>query len=654
MTHDCFDDVFRLRTLAEVQASDAGWLFKLRTPDRQADADRSGLWWLDRQRRLKRLTGESTSAFGGRWCAGGAKIAFLRSTDRNAQVFALPLDGGEAQQVSRMDDGVASIEDARGERLLVLAHRGARPDAAPYVVEHLPYKSDAVGATVGQSTGLYQLDLDGGDPLAIVDRGGDVIAARWSPDGERIAYVQKRQGLQRHRMDLWLRAREGETRQLTEDLASIGGLAWSPDGRRIAFGGSPVEGSSMSDLYVIDLDDGGLEHFDVELAIPTTLEWAPDGDALLLLQAYRGNQRIARVGLDGAVAAVREFESRQIFGFAVAGEDIAFVAAGPVEGPELWLCRRDGADPTAISDFNGWRRDCVDMHAERLHFDAPDGRGGRERIDGWLLRPRGDGPFPLLLDMHGGPHSLVTFEHETHAHWPVLVRRGWAVLALNPVGTNSYGEAFARRLCGHWGELDWPQWLAAVEALRERGLANGDLAVFGHSYGGFLAAWALTQDAPLACGVVSAGVLDPESHTGTSDTGYYVGPYAMGGEPEQARERYLRQSPVRRAERIRAPTLLLQGDRDQRCPLGQAEELFARLIRLQRARARMVVFPGGTHHVSSTGRPSHRLEFYRQIVDWICEHGGAPARRAAGDRAPPAEAGTVSAERPERSSAAPA
>jgi hypothetical protein len=156
--------------------------------------------------------------------------------------------------------------------------------------------------------------------------------------------------------------------------------------------------------------------------------------------------------------------------------------------------------------------------------------------------------------------------------------------------------------------------------------------VFGHSYGGFLSAWALTQKVPLIAGVVSAGIIDMDSHTGTSDSGYYVGPYSMGAEQWQARDRYRALSPASHAGHIQAPTLLLQGDRDERCPIGQAEELFAQLIRRGETRARMVVFPGGTHHVSTTGKPSYRLAYHQHLVDWLED-----ARAQVSERSKPAE-----------------
>jgi len=70
-------------------------------------------------------------------------------------------------------------------------------------------------------------------------------------------------------------------------------------------------------------------------------------------------------------------------------------------------------------------------------------------------------------------------------------------------------------------------------------------------------------------------------------------------------------------EKVRTPTLFLQGADDERCPRGQSEELFVKLRSIGVAPTEMVLYPGGSHHVFSTGKPSHRVDVQRRIVDWL-------------------------------------
>ncbi|WP_211302354.1 alpha/beta hydrolase family protein [Nannocystis exedens] len=117
--------------------------------------------------------------------------------------------------------------------------------------------------------------------------------------------------------------------------------------------------------------------------------------------------------------------------------------------------------------------------------------------------------------------------------------------------------------------------------------------------------------------VVSAPVANILSHFGTSDSGYYVTPYAMAGEVWEAREKYHALSPVEYLEHATTPTLILQGEEDQRCPIGQAEEVFATLIRAGKAPVEFVRYPGGDHHLAEQGPPSHRIDYTRRIVEGV-------------------------------------
>jgi dipeptidyl aminopeptidase/acylaminoacyl peptidase len=248
---------------------------------------------------------------------------------------------------------------------------------------------------------------------------------------------------------------------------------------------------------------------------------------------------------------------------------------------------------------------------------VPDGVGGQEKIDAWLLLPpHGKPPYPLLVDAHGGPQSGVLADFATHTYWYLLVSRGWAVLAPNAVGSSGYGAEFARRICGHWGELDFPQYEAVVETLQREGLADERLAISGKSYGGYLSAWAIGHTHRYKAAIVSAPVSNILSHAGTSDTGYYVAPYTMCDELPAVAKRAYALSPVAHCTDATTSTLILQGDDDGRCPLGQAEELFANLVRCTDTPVELVVYPGGTHGLAESGKPSHRVDYHQRVCDW--------------------------------------
>jgi len=616
------DDLYLHEIIGTPSAGQSGFSFTVTQANRDDDANRTAAWHCDASGSVqpRRLT-DPAGATAVLQHPITPRLAFLRAVEDGTALHLIDLGGGEACKLAMVGDRITGILDWDPEagRLLVTAQVRERDDQAPAVVESVPFKLDGLGIVVGKRIGLAEVDEGSGEWRWLVQTPGDVREARWSPDRSRLAWMQDASGSQRQRIGLWMRDPDGRARRLAEEFASMRELAWSPDGRQLAIGGNTVEGSSQSFLYVVDVDSGEARAVgEVELAIPGCLAWRDDG--ILVLEAKDGMQRVVRIAPD---SARRELvfapASGHVMSFAHGPAGLACVVADASSGPSLWLADHDGGNAREVGSFNAWRRDRPSIRQEMRRFEVPDGRGGSERIDGWLLRPEGAGPWPLLLDMHGGPQSHVTFDPETHVHWPALASRGWAILALNSVGSSSYGRAFAERLVGHWGEYDLPQYAAAIEALRAEGLV-GSVAAFGHSYGGFLSGWALVGGLPLAAAAISAGVLDQRSHTGTSDTGYYVGPYAMGGDYPAAAETYERLSVVRRAHEVRTPTLLLQGLDDDRCPVGQSEQMYSQMLRAGNAPVRMVLFPGGSHHVSSTGRPSHREVWYRELVDWLQQH----------------------------------
>ena len=120
-----------------------------------------------------------------------------------------------------------------------------------------------------------------------------------------------------------------------------------------------------------------------------------------------------------------------------------------------------------------------------------------------------------------------------------------------------------------------------------------------------------------------------ETHHGTSDSGYYSDEYSMNARPGES-DVYRRLSPIDKIGNVKAPTLFLQGEDDERCPVCQAEELFVNIMRRTQTPSELVLYPGVGHMFTSTGKPSFRLDAFTRILDWLTKwcadaSAGAPA-----------------------------
>jgi len=487
----------------------------------------------------------------------------------------------------------------------------------------LPYKLDGIGYTLDREIHLFVIERQGGNAVQLTDGPFDVRSADFSPDGNRIAFTRTRVGREAHRTDVWVMNADGKNaKQLTWDVASVQSPVWSPDGRWVAFSGSEKEGDSRLRLWLIDTSDNSLHPLGeeaLEIEPGGTLYWSEESDALFFIQVRSGLQEIATITVADQKLDVLVSGERHILKLALAPDKLVYAAASVQKPTEVFAAARDGSNERSLTEFNAWWQERLPPATSLRSFVVPDGNGGSEEIDGWLMLPS-DGtkpPFPLLIDVHGGPQSVAYVDYGKTVWRHVLCSRGWAVLALNPVGSSSYGMEFMTRLKNKWGELDLPQQLAAIKTLQDDGIADDRVAVYGKSYGGYLSAWATTQTDVFKAAVVSAPVSNIESHFGTSDSGFYVTPYAMCGEPYVDRTAARSLSPLDHMHKARTPTLLLQGMEDQRCPVGQSEEIFATLMRSSDVAVEMILYPGADHHLAEEGSPAFRIDYISRLVDWV-------------------------------------
>jgi len=150
---------------------------------------------------------------------------------------------------------------------------------------------------------------------------------------------------------------------------------------------------------------------------------------------------------------------------------------------------------------------------------------------------------------------------------------GYAVLMINQRASTGYGDEFSTAIKGDWGNLDYKDLMAGVDAAIASGIADPDrLGVCGLSGSGNLTCWIIGQTQRFKAAVPENPVTNWVSYYGANDIGPWFAVEQMGGHPHEIPDVYARCSPITYAHHCTTPTLLIQGEHDWRCPAEQSEQ----------------------------------------------------------------------------------
>ncbi len=430
------------------------------------------------------------------------------------------------------------------------------------------------GSDADLATGIYRLTVGdgagGAEPEAVAPANTgrqSVHAVRQSEDGQWIFFLAQ---------DL------GESGQ--DFVARNTALYVMPSG-----GG---DATRLSDVETMDLGCNGR----IELRGP---------DSALLLNNARGTVELHEFRASGNHQALVQGE-RAVTGAAARGGSLVVSFADAATAGDVAVL--DGGQLRVLTDFSApLRSDAGIVEPLELTFPSADGYP----VHGWLVRPPGQGPHPVLLNIHGGPFAQFTGALFDEAQ--VYAAAGYAVLMCNPRGSAGYGQAHGRAIKEKMGTLDMQDVLAFLDGAlgKFEDLDEGSLGIMGGSYGGYLTAWTISHDHRFKAAIVERGFLDPVSFTGSSDIGWFFGGEYTGRTAEQMAA----QSPMARVEQVRTPALVIHSEEDLRCPVEQGQRYFTALKQLG-VEAAFLVFPGENHELSRSGTPHHRKQRFDHILQW--------------------------------------
>jgi dipeptidyl aminopeptidase/acylaminoacyl peptidase len=372
-------------------------------------------------------------------------------------------------------------------------------------------------------------------------------------------------------------------------------------------------------LSLIDCADGSVRSRATALdAWPHIGDWSADGRRLHFTADVAGQVPVFAVD-------VREDVVERITaeGGGGAHSDLHVLADGRLAGlrttflepPEAFvLAPTTDAQPRTLARLSGFERAdwAVVEHCTVKSTDGVD-------VQYFVMKPAHvEGPRPVLLWIHGGPIGMTA--DAWHWRWnPLLaVAQGYTVVQPNPRGSTGFGQDYVAGIWGNvWGDQCYKDLMAVADAIEQRpDVDRTRVMAMGGSFGGYMTNWIGTQTARFRCLITHACVTTMAQFTGTTDhpAWWYL---EMGGEnPYADPAQFDRYAPIRYVSQWKTPALIIHGEQDYRCPIGEGLNLFEAL-QYHGVPSELLVFPDENHWIL---KPRNVVAWYDAVLEFIGRH----------------------------------
>jgi dipeptidyl aminopeptidase/acylaminoacyl peptidase len=609
-----------LRSISDLTWSADGrrLAFVVNAPDTAENAGNQDVWLLDLAGGgARRLTRHPKNDFSPTFSPGGDTIAFVATRapgdDPRPAIYMLSLEGGDPWAFGSYDEAVGEVRWSPDGRWLAYVKTDT---LAKNVREWRKKKWDQVVEDERlQFPALWVTEVSTGKQRRLTSGAHYVWNVRWAPDSRSIAFLVSPTGKpdDENLADIGIVPVGGGP---LRTLGVIGSpFAWSPDGRWIAWAGNPDRDRYVgkSDLWVVAAGGGKpvnlTADFDRDAEAPA---WSPGSDTLYFHAAEGASTILAAVPRAGGSVSKMADRRAEAGAPSVASDGrVAWVQSDPLAPAEVWVAARAGAGAQAMTTINAAVTDLALGSTRVVRWTSTDG----VPVEGVLLRPHGareTAPLKTVVLLHGGPYAAryaLGFQGTPQYY----AAHGYQVFMPNFRSSGGYGTAFMLRKRSDWGGQDWDDVMTGVDSLVKWGLADGRrLGVMGHSYGGYLSAWAIAHTDRFRAACVSAGAVDLAAHYGQSDIHRYRA-FDFEGTPWETPENWRRSSPITTIAKARTPTLILVGESDQRVPMPQSQELY-QALRTLGVPTEFVHYPREPHGLRE---PRHRADWLTRTLGWF-------------------------------------
>lgn len=544
--------------------------------------------------------------------------------------YEISTEGGEAQEKFRLPYNVTSIEKIGEEKFIFTAtYFPPKPNPLPddfndyEILDEIPYWSNGGGFTNKKRNRLYIYDLREDRVKSITDELTDVSGYRIK--GEKVLYVSvkysEKMPLTNEVIELDLKTEEKKivvagdkySIEYADYVGEIIVMAAS-EMKRYGLNENPwfytIKDEKIEILFENDLSIGNSVGSDCRLG--ANKKEKVDGEWLYYITTKGKSSFINRINLKGEMEELSA-DVGAIDGIDILNGKIYFVGMRGQKLQEIYgLENEKEIQITKLNeDFLEGKYVAV---PERIEFINAEGIA----IEGFILKPVEYDPekkYPAILDIHGGPKTAYgeIFYHEMQ-YW---AGQGYFVFFCNPRGSDGRGNEFAD-IRGKYGTIDYDDIMKFTDTVLEKypQIDKGKIGVTGGSYGGFMTNWIIGHTDRFRCAATQRSIANWVTEFGVTDIGYYFVPDQIAADPWSDVEKLWEHSPMKYANKIKTPTLIIHSNEDYRCWLPEGLQLFTSL-KYHGVPARLCMFKGENHELSRSGKPKHRIKRLKEISDWF-------------------------------------
>jgi dipeptidyl aminopeptidase/acylaminoacyl peptidase len=600
-----------------------------------------------------------------------SQIFIIPSNGGEAEALT-KLDEGSIEEIVWSPDGkkiafqfMPTPDDLTEKAMKEREEKGLSPPVRFH--NKLSYREDGGGYLEGVHSQIWIADATIGEAKPLVQECHHCTSLTWSPDSSRIAFLMNPRDdddIEHNYMEVYSVGAEGGLIEKIETPAGYKqGLAWSPNGEWVAFASTldpeDIWGGKNERVAIARVSGGEWRdvsgHTDRETGWAVVgdyhevgggkmIQWSPDSQYLYFPTSQDGDTGLCRISIDGGEIEDITAPDHEISSFSLSadgtkiglgiGNATDFYEAQIIEAPHV---ATGHARPTDEALMHAPSTNELARHALPLlslghniealaeielqmpdAFETPSPDGSVTH--GWVLYPpnrKAGETYPCVIYVHGGPAAQYAGKSAPFHELQWLAANGFVVVFSNPRGSKGYGEAHCSAIHGDWGNVDWidiqavSDWAAALPEVDSK-----RMAIMGGSYGGYMTAWAIGHTNRYKCAIADRLVSNLHSMSGTTDFGWNHGRSWKGNSWSDPSDLW-RESPLAYAGNIETPLLLIHSDGDLRCPVSQAEEMFAAL-REQRKVVEFVRYPANSSHgMSRNGPPDLRIDRLKRNLEWL-------------------------------------